>query len=198
MDNSPCHGNFHVKSDIDDFHYYRSVPERRAEWDALTAEFAARADWTWSPFGDAQRRGDEPLVVSEFGVWGLPHPDQVRIQGAEPWWMETGGTWGDGVAYPHGVQDRFAQLGLSGVFGEFDGFIAAVQGYQFANLKYEIESMRAHAPIQGYVITEFTDVHWESNGLLDMNRNPRSFHDRFSTINADVVIVPSLRRRRFR
>lgn len=190
VDNSPCHGNFHVKSDIDDFHYYRSVPERREEWDALTAEFAARADWTWSPYGDAQKRGDEPLVVSEFGVWGLPHPDQVTIDGAEPWWMETGGTWGDGVAYPHGVQDRFAQLGLSRVFGDFDGFISAVQGYQFANLKYEIESMRAHAAIQGYVITEFTDVHWESNGLLDMNRNPRSFHDRFSTINADVIIVP--------
>lgn len=190
VDNSPCHGNFHVKSDIDDFHYYRSVPERCEEWDALTAEFAGRAAWTYSPYGDAQRRGDEPLVVSEFGVWGLPHPDQVRIGGAEPWWMETGGTWGDGVAYPHGVQDRFAQLGLSRVFGDFDGFIAAVQGYQFANLKYQIESMRAHAPIQGYVITEFTDVHWESNGLLDMNRNERLFHGRFSTINADVVIVP--------
>jgi hypothetical protein len=194
VDNSPCHGNFHVKSDIDDFHYYRSVPERRAEWDALTAEFAARADWTWSPYGDAQKRGDEPLVVSEFGVWGLPHPDQVTIDGAEPWWMETGGTWGDGVAYPHGVQDRFAQLGLSRVFGDFDGFISAVQGYQFANLKYEIESMRTHAPIQGYVITEFTDVHWESNGLLDMNRNPRAFHDQFSTINADIVIVPQASR----
>ena len=190
VDNSPCHGNFHLKSDIDDFHYYRSVPERREEWDALTAEFAGRAAWTYSPYGDAQRRGDEPLVVSEFGVWGLPHPDQVRVDGAEPWWMETGGTWGDGVAYPHGVQDRFAQLGLSRVFGDFDGFIGAVQGYQFANLKYEIESMRAHAAIQGYVITEFTDVHWESNGLLDMNRNPRSFHDRFATINSDVVIVP--------
>lgn len=190
VDNSPCHGNFHVKSDIDDFHYYRSVPERRAEWDALTAEFAGRAEWTYSPYGDAQRRGDEPLVVSEFGVWGLPHPDQVRIGGAEPWWMETGGTWGDGVAYPHGVQDRFAQHGLSRIFGGFDGFIEAVQGYQFANLKYQIESMRAHASIQGYVITEFTDVHWESNGLLDMNRNRRRFHDRFATINSDVVIVP--------
>lgn len=194
VDNSPCHGNFHVKTDIDDFHYYRSVPERRAEWDALTAEFAGRADWTFSPYGDAQRRGDEPLVVSEFGVWGLPHPDQVAIDGAEPWWMETGGTWGDGVAYPHGVQDRFAQLGLSRVFGDFDGFISAVQGYQFANLKYEIESMRAWPSIQGYVITEFTDVHWESNGLLDMNRNPRSFHHSFATVNADAVIVPRIDR----
>ncbi len=194
VDNSPCHGNFHVKSDIDDFHYYRSIPERRAEWDALTAEFASRADWTFSPYGDAQRRGDEPLVVSEFGVWGLPYPDQLRIDGAEPWWMETGGTWGEGVAYPHGVQDRFAQLGLSRVFGDFDGFIAAVQGYQFANLKYQIESMRFWPSIQGYVITEFTDVHWESNGLLDMNRNGRAFHDVFSTINADVVIVPKAAR----
>lgn len=194
VDNSPCHGNFHVKTDIDDFHYYRSVPERREEWDTLTAEFAARADWTFSPYGDGQRRGDEPLVVSEFGVWGLPHPDQVTIGGGEPWWMETGGTWGDGVAYPHGVQDRFAQLGLSRVFGSFDGFVAAVQGYQFANLKYEIESMRGWPSIQGYVITEFTDVHWESNGLLDMNRNPRSFHHSFAGINTDVVIVPRIDR----
>jgi hypothetical protein len=54
--------------------------------------------------------------------------------------------------------------------------------------------MRRHAPIMGYVITEFTDVHWESNGLLDMNRNPRAFHDRFATVNADVVVVPEVDR----
>ena len=189
-DNSPCNANFHVKTDINDFHYYRSVPERRAEWDQLTAEFAQGADWTFSPFGDAQRRGDEPLVVSEFGVWGLPNPAQVTINGAEPWWMGTGGTWGDGAAYPHGIQDRFDTLQLASVFGSFDAFITAAQWYQFANLKYEIEVMRGWPQIQGYVVTEFTDVHWESNGLLDMNRNPRVFHDRFAEINADVVIVP--------
>jgi hypothetical protein len=192
VDNSPCHGNFHVKTDINDYHYYRSVPERRAEWDALTAEFAAGADWTYSPFGDAVRAGDEPLIVSEFGVWGLPHPDQVKIDGAEPWWMETGSTWGDGAAYPHGIQNRYAAMGLDTVFGSFDKFIEAVHGYQFMNLKYEIESMRKHPSIMGYVITELTDVHWESNGLLDMNRNPRSFHDKFGSINADVVIVPRI------
>ena len=190
VDNSPCHGNFHVKTDINDFHYYRSVPERRAEWDRLTEEFAASPDWAWSPFGDAVRRGDEPLIVSEFGVWGLPDPAQVRIGGAEPWWMETGQAWGDGAAYPHGIEARVRALGLDRVFGSLGGFIQAVQGYQWMNLKYQIEVMRRHAPIMGYVITEFTDVHWESNGLLDMNRNPRVFHDRFGTINADVVIVP--------
>jgi hypothetical protein len=194
VDNSPCHGNFHVKSDINDFHYYRSVPERRVEWDALTAEFAQGADWTYSPFGDAQRLGSEPLVVSEFGVWGLPDPAQVQIAGAEPWWMETGGTWGDGAAYPHGVQNRFATLQLDTVFGDFARFIKAVQWYQFANLKYQIEVMRSWPQITGYVITEFTDVHWESNGLLDMNRNPRAFHNRFGQINADIVIVPRVDR----
>ncbi len=193
-DNSPCNGNFHVKGDLDDFHYYRSVPERRAEWDALTREFAGGAAWTWTPYGDGVRRGDEPKIVSEFGVWGLPDPAQVTLGGAEPWWMETGQGWGDGAAVPHGIQARFAGLGLGGVFGDFEAFIAQVQWYQFANLKYQIEVMRSWPSIQGYVITEFTDVHWESNGLLDMNRNPRVFHDRFAEVNADVVIVPRVAR----
>ena len=194
VDNSPCHGNFHVKSDLNDFHYYRSVPERRAEWDALTREFAGAADWTYTPFGDGERQGDEPLVVSEFGVWGLPDPAKVQINGAEPWWMETGQGWGDGAAYPHGIEARFAALRLGTVFKDFGTFIDAVQWYQFANLKYQIEVMRAWPQIQGYVITEFTDVHWESNGLLDMNRNPRVFHESFASINADVVIVPDVPR----
>lgn len=194
VDNSPCQGNYHVKTDINDFHYYRSVPERRAEWDRLTEEFAAGAGWTYTPHGDAQRRGDEPLVVSEFGVWGLPDPRDVRLNGAEPWWMETGGTWGDGAAYPHGVEDRFRQLRLGRVFGSFRNFIGAVQDYQFRNLKYEIESIRERPSLQGYVITEFTDVHWESNGLLDMNRNPRRFAEDFAAVNAEAVILPGASR----
>ena len=193
-DNSPCQGNFHVKGDLDDFHYYRSVPERRDEWDALTREFAQGASWTWTPFGDGVRRGDEPKIVSEFGVWGLPQPDQLRLKGGEPWWMETGQLWGEGAAYPHGMADRFQSLGLDRVFGKLEDFVTAAQWYQFANLKYEMEQIRAWPQIQGYVITEFTDVHWESNGLLDMNRNPRVFHDRFGQINADVVIVPKVER----
>jgi len=195
VDNSACIPNFHVKTDINDYHYYRSIPERRAEWEKLTEEFAAGADWTYSPHGDAERRGDEPLVVSEFGVWGLPNPAQIRdADGKEYWWAETGGNWGDGGAYVHGIENRFATYHLGKVFGSLDAFIDNVQWYQFANLKYEIESMRAHAPIVGYVITELTDVHWEANGLLDMNRNVRAFHERFHEVNTDLVIVPQLDR----
>ncbi len=195
VDNSPCHGNFHVKTDIADFHWYRSVPERREEWDHLTAEFAGNPPWIWSPHGDAVQTGHEPLVCSEFGVWGLPHPAEVKVGGQEPWWMETGATWGEGTAYPHGVEHRFEQMSLGRVFGSFPAFIEAVQGYQLMNLKYQIEVMRAHASIQGYVVTELTDVHWESNGLMDMNRNLRSFAPRFAAeANAEICLVPRLRR----
>jgi hypothetical protein len=44
------------------------------------------------------------------------------------------------------------------------------------------------------VVTEFTDCHWESNGLLDMRRTPRVFHDAFGAINAETVVVPSWER----
>jgi hypothetical protein len=53
-----------------------------------------------------------------------------------------------------------------------------------------IESMHRHPQIVGYVITEFTDVHWEANGLLDIKRNPKAFFHDFAAINADTVIVP--------
>jgi len=195
VDNSACIPNFHLRTDINDYHYYRSLPERRAEWDRLTEEFAGRPRWAFSPHGDAVETGEEPLVVSEFGTWGLPRPQALTAaDGSEPWWLDTGGFWGDGAAYPHGVERRFAALHLDRVFGSFDRFVEAVQGHQFRNLKYQIESIRAHASIVGYVITEFTDVHWEANGLLDMARNPRAFHDRFATVNADIVIVPLVER----
>lgn len=191
VDNSACFPNFHVKTDLNDYHYYRSVPERRQEWDDITAQFAAGADWTFSSLGDAERKGDEPLIVSEFGVWGLPDPKKLRREdGSEPAWFETGSLWGDGVALPHGIEDRFASLDLAKTFGSFDAFIENVQWYQFMNLRYEIEEMRRYSSIMGYVITELTDVHWEANGLLDIERNPRVFHDVFGTINADIVIVP--------
>ncbi|QYO77666.1 glycoside hydrolase family 2 protein [Devosia salina] len=191
IDNSACFPNFHVKTDLNDYHYYRSVPERRQEWDDITAQFAAGADWTFSPLGDAERRGDEPLIVSEFGVWGLPDPGKLRREdGTEPDWFETGSLWGDGVALPHGVEERFGALDMARTFGSFHGFIEKVQWYQFMNLRYQIEEMRRYPSIMGYVITELTDVHWEANGLLDIERNPRVFHDVFATINTDIVIVP--------
>jgi hypothetical protein len=57
------------------------------------------------------------------------------------------------------------------------------------SLAYEIASMRLHPRIGGYVITEFTDVHWECNGLLDMQRNVKQHLDEFVALNQDRVVV---------
>ncbi|MFK0166115.1 glycoside hydrolase family 2 protein [Rhizobium sp. NPDC090279] len=195
VDNSACIPNFHVVSDIDDYHYYASVPEMAREWTDWVSAFAKRPDWSYSPNGDAKRRGDEPLVVSEFGVWGLPHPDKLKQDGKEPFWFINGLEWdSDGATYPHGVEQRFRTYQFDKVFASFGSFIEDAQWHQFAALKFEIEEMRRHASIQGYVITELTDLHWEANGLMDMQRNPRAYHNRFHEINTDVVIVPRMQR----
>ncbi|MFL5143786.1 MAG: glycoside hydrolase family 2 protein [Microvirga sp.] len=191
VDNSPLAPSFHVESDIADYHFYAAIPDHRDEWDKFVDELSVRAPWLYSPHGDAVITGQEPLMCSEFGNWGLPHPDDLRREdGAEPWWFETGHDWGDGVMYAHGVQNRFTDWSLDRVFGDLRRFVVECQWQQFRALKYQIEAMRRMPTLAGYVITELHDCHWESNGLLDMRRNPRVFHDVFHAINADTVIVP--------
>lgn len=190
VDNSPCWPNFHVQTDLEDFHHYRAIPDHRQKWDAFVDSFAGRPGWTFSPHGDAVRTGKEPLIVSEFGNWGLPDVNLLLTEGREPWWFETGQEWDDGVVQPHGVRRRFRAWYLDRVFGSWETFVEATQWQQYLSLKYEIESMRRYPQIVGYVITELTDVHWEANGLLDIKRNPKVFHQDFAAINADTVIVP--------
>ncbi len=198
VDNSPLAPSFHVQSDLADYHFYAAIPDSRHDWDRFVDALADRGDWLFSPEGDAVTTGQEPLLCSEFGNWGLPDPEKLNdANGREPWWFETGHDWGEGVMYPHGVQNRFHDWSLDRVFGSFEAFIEAAQWQQFRALKYEIEAMRRRAEIAGYVITELTDCHWESNGLLDMRSNPRVFHDVFHTINSDTVIVPRLERASF-
>jgi hypothetical protein len=43
----------------------------------------------------------------------------------------------------------------------------------------------------GYIITEFTDVHWESNGLLDMCRNPKAYYDVIGQVNSADALIPT-------
>ena len=197
VDNSPIAPSFHLRSDLEDFHFYAAIPDHRRSWDGFVEALAARPAWTYGPGGEVVRTGDEPLLCSEFGNWGLPDPQRLRgADDAEPWWFETGHDWGDGAAYPHGIENRFRAAGLERVFGSLGAFVEAAQWQQYRALKYQIETMRRQPALAGYVITEFTDCHWESNGLLDMRRNPRVFHDAFAAINAETVVVPQLGARR--
>ncbi len=213
--NSACWGNFHVATDLADFHIYYAMPDHYTQWREWTEKYAQRPWWlfaheykdsaAWREFArdpwhaadkpfapEVKQTGDEPLVVSEFGNWGLPDVAKLNEgnHGAAPWWFETGLEWGDGVVYPHGIEQRFKDYHLDTVFPSLSALAEASQRLQFDAMKYEIEQMRRYDSIQGYVITEFTDVHWECNGLLDMYRNPKVYHERLKEINADDVLIP--------
>jgi len=192
VDNSACFVNFHMNTDIEDYHFYAAMPENMDRWQEYVTNFASRAPFTFSPNDDAIRRGDEPLVISEFGNWGLPDINKLReaYGGRDPWWFDTGKEWEPSVVWPLGAEDRFKAAGLDRVFGDWSGLAEKAQWAQYRALKHEIEVMRAEASICGYVITEWTDLHWECNGLVDMARNARVFADLMPAFNADTVIVP--------
>jgi hypothetical protein len=188
VDNSACEGNFHVKTDIEDFHQYYSMPDQAPLWDKWLAELASRPEWTFSPFGDAERTGKEPVMVSEFGNWGLPKlPEDEQL----PWWFHYS-FGGREVTTPSGVFDRFRKHKFSPLFRDYNDFAEESQWHQFISLKYEIESIRSQESIQGYVVTGMTDVHWEVNGLLDMWRNHKVFAEALGEIQQPALVMAKL------
>ncbi len=195
VDNSACVGNFHIKSDIDDFHVYYSIPDHAEKWTNWCADFASRPAWTYSKYGDAERTRKEPVILSEFGNWGLPKIGPLRKGhgGEDPWWFKTGA----GATRPDGVLERFRQYNLHKIFGTYDKLAEASQDQEWLSLKFEIEAMRKFPEIVGYVVTEFSDLHWESNGLLDMCRNPKTFHDRMASLQTQDLIIPDHKRTAF-
>lgn len=198
VDNSPCLNqwgpNVHVHSDIDDFHLYANIPDQAAFFAQAIEQFNLRPLWTYSGHGDTTRSGHEPLILSEFGNWGLPSLEPLLGPGgAEPDWFQLGPWWSGWEGepgWPTGVRERFAQLGLDQVWPDYEAFATATQWHQFAAMKFEIETMRRQSNLAGYVITELSDIYWESNGLLDFHRNPKAYHGRFAEVNAADVIVP--------
>jgi hypothetical protein len=199
VDNSACKPNFHVRSDLNDFHFYASIPDQRDRWDHFLEDWTKHPGATFSPHGDATRRGDEPMIVSEFGNWGLPDPAKLlERSGTEPWWFDTGKDWAGGVVYPRNIEDRAREWGLDDVFGSLPALFEASQEHQFESIQYEIEQMRLRPEIAGFVVTEFTDLYWECNGLLDLHRRRKAGHDDYRWIfGADLPVAVPERRRCF-
>jgi hypothetical protein len=196
VDNSPCNmpqqtRNFHLRTDIEDFHIYFQIPDHYHKWNRWVRDFAQHPSWTFSWYGDAERTGEEPLVVSEFGNWGLPTlKDLLTEYGEEPSWFRTGVD----ITVPHGVQRRFDRLHLDEIFGSYDQFAIATQWQEYFALKHEIEEMRKYPSIVGYVITEFTDLHWEANGLLNIWRKPKVFYHYLQQFQQQDILFASWQR----
>ena len=183
VDNSACCDNFHLATDIADFHQYAAIPDYASNFDRLLDDQAQRPGWLFSPYGDAAPKGDEPLMLSEFGNWGLP-----QVPEEKPWWFsrELGG---EEITQPAGVEQRFADYQYNSLFSDLKALSDATQWHEFEALKYEIGALRAHPEIQGYVITEFTDLNWEANGLLDMWRHPKVFSEALNRLQQDDLLV---------
>jgi hypothetical protein len=199
VDNSACETetwpNFHVEGDLADFHVYFAAPDHANRWHQRIAEYAKRPAWLWSPHGDARERGDEPLVLSEFGSWGLPRPERLHgAAGGDPWWFKTGRSY----FRPHGWTERFSELGLDGVWPSHADMADGTQWHQFEAMQFQIGELRRHDTIQGYVITELCDANWEANGLLDERRGTKIYHDRLADLNAPDVVIAHLDRRDLR
>ncbi len=190
-DNSACCRNFHVESDLADFHQYDAIPDHAGDFDRLVSDLAMRPAWLFSPYGDAKPRGDEPLVLSEFGNWGLPQLPQQK-----PWWFSRDFE-GREITLPEGYDRRFADYLYSTLFPDVNALAAATEEREYESLQYEIESLRSHPEIQGYVITELTDVNWESNGLMDMTRRPKVFSGALAQLQRDDLVWLRLGKRNY-
>ncbi len=173
IDNSPCIPNFHIKTDLEDFHFYTSIPDHSKKWEDYIKGFSKRDFWTYSPYGDAEKE-IKPLVISEFGNWGLYNiPENFTFH--IPKHMESSPPWN--------IRERFHAWKLNDPFGTFENFIEETQRHEFLSLKYEIEVIRKYSSIKGYIITELTDVFWESNGLLTPWGEPKIFHKDLKWLN---------------
>lgn len=184
VDNSACWGNFHVKTDINDYHTYWAIPENSERFTETVRDVASRPKWLFSSFGDAEETGDEPLMISEFGNWGLP-----KLPAKLPFWFKRD-FYGREVTLPAGHDVRFKQFALNKIFDSYNELAEESQRAQFRALKWEIEEIRLQQPIQGYVITEFTDINWECNGLLDMWRNLKIYADELADIQQQDALIP--------
>jgi len=191
VDNSACCDNFHMATDVADYHQYNAIPDYAANFDRLVGDQARRPGWLFSPYGDAASKGDEPLMLSEFGNWGLP-----RVPEDKPWWFARD-FGGREITRPEGIEKRFSDYLYATLFPSLGALTDATEWHQYASLKYEIEALRSHPEIQGYIITEFTDLNWEANGLLDMWRQPKIYAQLLGKLQQDDLLLLRTEKRNF-
>ncbi len=176
----------HVATDVNDYHRYFVSPDRAEAWASDLDRISDRPEANYAAtVTDPQ---DAPIIISEFGTWGLCDAPAIEASsdGRPPWldyeFLEAG------LKRPEGYRERFDETSLSAAFETVDELVEAWQWRQFRSNADVIEQMRTRDEIAGYVITEFSDIEWEFNGILDYRREPKAFTDEFARLNAPVAV----------
>jgi len=180
----------HVATDLNDYHEYYASPDRHGAWedglDHLLAEPGENYAVETTPAAEA------PILVSEFGTWGFPDLPKLREHyGGDPPWF-THDFLDHPLKRPEGVDDRFEATDLPDVFDGYDDLAAAWQARESVSLRGVVEEMRTRDEVAGYVVTEFSDIEWEFNGILDYLRDPKSFAEEFARLNDDLLVSVDL------
>ncbi|HZG55753.1 glycoside hydrolase family 2 protein [Paenibacillus sp.] len=181
----------HVKTDINDHHRYFVCPDQLDAWKRDLDEFVV-GDPDRN-FVEGYRSNGEPIIVSEFGVWGLPSMEKLKAHygDQEPWWFINQGEESHQEDYkkPITAEAHFSKFGLDRAFESFEQLAVASQRRMFRAVKSVIEEMRKRPAVAGYVVTEFTDIEWETNGWLDYLRNPKEGFERLKDFNGALAVM---------
>jgi len=180
----------HVKTDINDYHRYFTAPEQITAWEQDLDDYIVGApDRNFVPGQQAEK---QPIVISEFGVWGLPSVEKIKQHyGNYPWWFINQGddTHRESFKQPALGLEKFHRYGLERIFGDFENLADHSQKRMFRANKALIEEIRKRPEINGYVVTEFSDIEWETNGWLDFFRNPKVGFEKLKDYNGSLVIL---------
>ena len=136
----------------------------------LHADYLAKIEANSARWRDCGR----PFFVTEYGDWGLPDMPELP----EPPFWDT-------------RQVYAAALARTLWPGTIGRFVIETQRYQGLSDRLQTEVFRRHDHIDGYCLTELTDVPHELNGLLDLHRRPKPLAVAEVT-RANQVVLPML------
>lgn len=183
-------GWIHVKTDINDHHRYFTSPEQIQDWRADLDEYViANPDQNYVK---GYYSKGEPIIISEFGVWGLPSVKKLLdFYGKQPSWFENLGddTHREDFKMPLNAFDKFEKYQFQRIFGDFEQLALHTQQRELRAVKSIIEEMRKREAINGYVVTEFTDIEWETNGWLDYTRGLKDGFADAADFNGALVVM---------
>lgn len=184
----------HVETDINDYHAYFVLPEQLDAWRKYLDH-----EITENPTGNFVNPADEhnqPRLVSEFSMWSLPEESRIkRYYGDKrPWWYVNRGEAAhqDDFKKPTTAIENVSRFGLDRIFAGFDDIALHTQKRMYRGVKRLISEMRRRPALGGYVITELSDLEWETNGWLDFFREYKHNFEQAAEFNGPLAVIADI------